>query len=106
MFMLVLIHETGWFAASKGRHKTHLGRKVQYWKAWICHLETNRDDDDNDNDEDDVEDDNDVDGHHDADDDDDEDDDGILHNQTRWCFWHMRYHYPHLWKLSKLIIML
>ena len=67
-----------------------------------------RDDDDNDNDDDDIEGDNDVDGHDDADgdDDDDDDDDGILHNQTRWCFWHMRYHYPHLWKLSKLIIML
>ena len=61
--------------------------------------------DDDDNDDDDIEGDNDVDGHDDADGDDD-DDDGILHNQTRWCFWHMRYHYPHLWKLSKLIIML
>ena len=60
--------------------------------------------DDDDNDDDDIEGDNDVDGHDDADGDDD--DDGILHNQTRWCFWHMRYHYPHLWKLSKLIIML
>ena len=50
---------------ARGGKKQILGRKVQYWKVWICHLETIRDDDD-DHDDDDVEDDNDDDGHGDA----------------------------------------